>query len=85
MEDQLARRAGGVHHPVADGSETDAAFTEILDQRDQMPHGSSQPVQPPDGQRVAGLQPFQALVSSGVAARSGYGCFMKRPTFEATF
>jgi hypothetical protein len=43
----------------------DPTFAKILDQRDQMPHGSPQPVQPPGSQCVARLQHVQAHVQSG--------------------
>ena len=61
MEDQFARRARRVDHPVTDGSKSDSALTEILDQIDQMTHGTSESIKPPNDERVTRSQHLQAL------------------------
>lgn len=52
---QLARWAGCVDEPIADGSKADATIAQLLDQLDQVMHRSAESVESPDDKRVTVL------------------------------
>jgi hypothetical protein len=58
-EDQLPRCGGRVDHPITERAKAHAAFSEILDECDEMRHRASQPIQAPDHQHIAGAQARQ--------------------------
>jgi len=65
VENEFARGTRSVDHPVADRPEPDTRLPQVPDDGDEMPHGSSEPVQSLDDQRVAGLQGLQAAAEAG--------------------
>ena len=65
MEDEFPGRCCGIDRAVTDRSKADTLVAQYFDQRNQMRHGATEPIQPQHQQHVALLKFFEAGIEAG--------------------
>jgi hypothetical protein len=65
VENQLAGCGCGVNHPIGNRTKADTPLFQFFDHVDQVTHGPTEPVQPPDNKRITLSQSFVASNKAG--------------------